>query len=45
MTYFHPFTMVRELAEDHVPYFGELRGAQETWSGALRHWIEGHDLC
>ena len=26
-------------------YLGELRGAQETWSGALRHWLEGRGLC
>ena len=37
--------MVKELAEDHVPHLGELRGAQETWSGALRHWLEGRVLC
>ena len=37
--------MVRELAEDHVPYLAELRGAQERWSGAMRQWFEGRVLC
>ena len=37
--------MCRELAGEHVPYLGELKAPHTSWSGALRHWLDGHVLC
>ena len=45
MTYFHPHTMRRDLADEHVPYLGALQGPHPTWVNALQHWFDGRVLC
>ena len=45
MTYFHPWTLRHEDADDHVKYAGHLRGANQTWQDALEVWLDGNVLC
>lgn len=45
MMYFHPHTMRRDVAAEHVPYLDALRGAHVTWSAALRHWLADRIHC
>ena len=45
MTYFHPHTMRRDLADEHVPYLGSLQGSHPTWVSAMQHWFDGRVLC
>ena len=43
-TYFHPFTLNAAVADDHVPYLGDLRGKHTSWHDALLHWFNGRVL-
>ena len=45
MIYFHPHTMRRDLADEHVPYIGALQGPHPTWVSAMQHWFDGRVLC
>ena len=45
MTYFHPWTLRHNEADDHVKYVGHLRGANESWQEALESWLDGIIVC
>jgi hypothetical protein len=45
MTYFHPFTLNPEHADDNVPFLGSLCQAGMTWHGSLLHWCDGRIPC
>ena len=38
--YFRAWTLNATQATDHVPFLGHLRGQQESWEDALRHWLQ-----
>ena len=44
MTYFHPFTLNRAAADEHVPFLVDLRGGHTSWHDALLHWFNGRVL-
>ena len=43
--YFHPFTLVENLADEHVPHLGALCKASCSWHQTLAHWFDGRILC
>ena len=45
MSYFHPWTLRQQDADDHVKYAGALRSTDETWQDALEKWLSGNVLC
>ena len=45
MAYFHPWTLRKADADEHVKYAGSLRDSKETWQDALRKWLGGNILC
>ena len=45
MSYFHPWTLRERDADEHVPFAGQLRKANDTWQEALRTWLDGQVLC
>ena len=45
MTYFHPFTLHKDEADEHVPHVQHLRGSKMTWEEALKDWFANKVLC
>ena len=45
LTYFHPFTLNPDMADEHVPFLGNLCQSGKTWHESLLHWFDGHVLC
>ena len=44
MTYFHPFTMQKDIHIEDVPHVSALRGEHEGWEQALLTWLSGNVL-
>jgi len=38
MTYFHPWSLNRDLGQDHVPFLGDLCSSGLSWHDALLRW-------
>ena len=45
MSYFHPWTLRKGDADQHVSYAGELRKSGESWQDALQLWLDGSVVC
>jgi len=45
LTYFHPFTLNPDIADEHVPFLGNLCVAGMTWHASLLQWFDGRVLC
>ena len=45
MSYFRLWTLREGDADEHVPFAGQLRKANDTWQETLRTWLDGQVLC
>ena len=45
MTYFHPWTLRKADADEHVAFAGALRAENNTWHRSLTQWLDGNILC
>ena len=45
MSYFHPWTLRIDDADNHVKHASCLRGQDQTWQDALQLWLSGNVLC
>ena len=45
MTYFHPWTLRKQDADEDVTYAGALRPNGQTWQEAMEEWFDGRVLC
>ena len=45
MTYFRPWTLRSDDADEHVLYAGNLRASERTWQESLICWLDGGLLC
>ena len=42
MSYFHPWTLCQQAADDHVRYVGYLRQKHMSWQESLTEWLDGN---
>ena len=45
MTYFHPWTLRKQDADEDVTYAGALRPNGQTWQEAMEEWFDGRVVC
>ena len=45
LTYFHPFTLDPDRADQHVPFIGHLCKGHPTWHAAMKSYFAGKVLC
>lgn len=45
MSYFHPWTLRKDDADQSVPHASSLRSTTQTWQEALMTWLDGNIVC
>ena len=45
MSYFHPWTLRKINADEHVKHASNLRQSHQIWQEALECWLDGNVLC